>query len=154
MAYRFNSQLARRTVIRIHRFTLIAGLVAVLLGSGCTVVRVLTHYDSFSKLDPQVRQQVLRGRVEIGYTQATVLLALGRPNYRSVGSTGTTSSETWNYTALDVTSSTAFSAGSAQYANATPTINLGWVIFTQGKVTQVSDNFAPDSPQPRGRPIP
>ena len=141
-------------MIRIHRFTLIAGLVAVLLGSGCTVVRVLMHYDSFSKLDPQVRKQVLRGRVEIGYTQASVLLALGRPNYRSVGSTGTTSSETWNYTALDVTSSTAFSAGSAQYANATPTINLGWVIFTQGKVTQVSHSYATDSPQPSGRPIP
>jgi hypothetical protein len=124
------------------------------MGSGCTVVRVLTHYDSFSKLDPQVRKEVLRGRVEIGYTQATVLLALGRPNYRSVGSTGTTSSETWNYTGMDVTSSTAFSASSAQYANATPTIILGWVMFTQGKVTQMSQNFAPDSPQPSGRPIP
>jgi len=141
-------------VINRHRFTLIVGLVAVLLGSGCTVVRVLTHYDSFSKLDPQVRKQVLRGRVEIGYTQASVLLALGRPNYRSVGSIGTTSSETWNYTGMDVTSSTAFSAGSAQYANATPTINLGWVMFTQGKVTQVSQSFASDSPQPSGRPIP
>lgn len=115
---------------------------------------MLTHYDSFSKLDPQVRKQVLRGRVEIGYTQASVLLALGRPNYRSVGSIGTTSSETWNYTALDVTSSIAFHAGSAQYANATPTINLGWVIFTDGKVTQVSDNFASNSAQTRGRPIP
>ena len=136
------------------RLTLIAMLVVVLLDLGCTVVRVLTHYDSFSKLDPQVRKEVLRGRVEIGYTQATVLLALGRPNYRSVGSTGTTSSETWNYTEMDVTSSTAFAAGSAQYANATPTINLGWVMFTQGKVTQISQNFAPDSPQPSGRPIP
>lgn len=137
-----------------HRFTLIVGLVAVLLGSGCTVVRVLTHYDSLSKLDPQVRKQVLRGRVEIGYTQASVLLALGRPNYRSVESIGTISSETWNYTALDVTSSTAFFVGSAQYANTTPTINLGWVIFTDGKVTQVSDNFASDSPQTRGRRFP
>lgn len=76
------------------RFTVIVGLVTVLLGSGCTVVRVLTHYDSFSKLDPQVRKQVLRGRVELGYNQASVLLALGRPNYRNIGSTGTTSNET------------------------------------------------------------
>ena len=72
-------------MIRIHRFTLIAGLVAVLLGSGCTVVRVLTHYDSFSKLDPQVRKQILRGRVEIGYAQASVLLALGRPTTAALG---------------------------------------------------------------------
>jgi len=114
------------------RLTLIAMLVVVLLDLGCTMVRVLTNYDSFSKLDPKVRNHILRGRVEIGYTQASVLLALGRPNYRSYGSTGIKSSETWNYTGMDVTSSTAFSAGSAQYANATPTINLGWVMFTQG----------------------
>jgi hypothetical protein len=136
------------------RFTVIVGLVTVLLGSGCTVVRVLTHYDSFSKLDPQVRKQVLRGRVELGYNQASVLLALGRPNYRNIGSTGTTSNETWNYTGMDVTSSTAFSEGSPQYANETPTINLGWVTFTEGKVAQMSRNFSPDSSEPRDRPIP
>jgi len=136
------------------RFTVIVGLVTVLLGSGCTVVRVLTHYDSFSKLDPQVRKQVLRGRVELGYNQASVLLALGRPNYRNIGSTGTTSKETWNYTGMDVTSSTAFSEGSPQYANETPMINLGWVTFTEGKVAQMSRNFAPDSSEPRDRTIP
>ena len=72
------------------------GLVAVWLSSGCTVVRVLTHQDSFSKLDPHVRQPVSRGRVELGYNQATALLALGRPNYRSVGANATGSHETWS----------------------------------------------------------
>lgn len=119
-------------------------LIAVLLASGCTLARVLTNYDSFSKLDPKVRNHILRGRVEIGYTQASVLLALGRPNYRSYGSTGTKSAETWSYTALDVASSIAFSENSPQYANETPTIKLGWVTFEEGMVTQMSQNFAPN----------
>ena len=116
------------------------------------MVRVPSHYDSKISI-PKSANRVLRGRVEIGYTQASVLIALGRSNYRSAGSTGTTSSETWNYTGMDVTSLTAFHEGSAQYANATPTINLGWVRFTEGKVTQMFQNFATDSPEPRDRAI-
>ena len=142
------------TMSLLRGMTLIMGLVAVWLSSGCTVVRVLTHQDSFSKLDPHVRQQVWRGRVELGYNQATVFLALGRPNYRSVGANATGSLETWSYTALDVTDATGFTASSSLYANVTPTINVGWITFTDGKVTGLSENFAPDTSQPHGHPVP
>jgi hypothetical protein len=55
-----------------------------LLLSGCNTaaVRVLTNYETFSKLDPKVRANILRGRVELGYTPEMVRLALGRPNYK------------------------------------------------------------------------
>ena len=53
---------------------LLIGLVAPLLFSGCNTaaVRVLTNYEAFSQLDPKVRANILRGRIELGYTPDTI----------------------------------------------------------------------------------
>jgi hypothetical protein len=115
-----------------------------LLLSGCntTAVRVLTNYETFSKLDPKVRADILRGRVELGYTPEMVRLALGRPNYSSSSAGAKAGREIWSYTGLDVTADTGFNSNQSGYANATPTIFLGSVTFRDGKVIEFTNSFA------------
>ena len=71
--------------MHLRPLALLIGLTAPLLFSGCNTaaVRVLTNYEAFSQLDPKVRANILRGRIELGYTPEMVRLALGRPNCSS-----------------------------------------------------------------------
>lgn len=103
---------------------------------------MLTNYETFSKLDPKVRADILRGRVELGYTPEMVRLALGRPNYSSSSAGAKAGRESWSYTGLDVTADTGFNSNQSGYANATPTIFLGSVTFRDGKVIEFTNNFA------------
>jgi hypothetical protein len=114
-----------------------------LLLSGCNTaaVRVLTDYETFSKLDPKVRANILRGRIELGYTPEMVRLALGRPNYSSSAAVKG-GYDVWSYTALDVTKPTGFDSHQSGYANSTPTIFLGSVTFRDGKVIEFTNSFA------------
>ena len=120
------------------------GLVAPLFFSGCNTaaVRVLTNYETFSKLDPKVRANILRGRVEIGYTPEMVRLALGRPNYASSAAAVKGGYNVWSYTGLDVTADTGFNPNQPGYANSTPTIFLGSVTFRDGKVIAYTQSLA------------
>ena len=130
--------------MHLRPLALLIGLVALLLFSGCNTaaVRVLTHYDRFSQLDPKVRANILRGRVELGYTHEMVRLALGRPNYASSAAAVKGGYDVWSYTALDVTSANSFDANQSAYANSTPTIFLGSVTFRDGKVIEFTNSFA------------
>ena len=114
-----------------------------LLLSGCNTaaVRVLTNYETFSKLDPKVRANILRGRVELGYTPEMVRLALGRPNYSSSSAGAKAGREIWSYTGLDVTKPIGFDSNQPGYANATPTILLGSVTFRDSKVVEFTNSF-------------
>ena len=114
-----------------------------LLLSGCNTaaVRVLTNYEAFSQLDPKVRANILRGRIELGYTPEMVRLALGRPNYSSSAAVKG-GYDVWSYTALDVTKPTGFDSHQSGYANSTPTIFLGSVTFRDGKVIAFTNSFA------------
>jgi hypothetical protein len=130
--------------MHLRPLALLVGLVVPLLFSGCNTaaVRVLTNYETFSKLDPKVRADILRGRVELGYTPEMVRLALGRPNYFSSSAGAKTGREIWSYTGLDVTADTGFNSNQSGYANATPTIFLGSVTFRDSKVVEFTNSFA------------
>ena len=99
-----------------------------LLLSGCNTaaVRVLTNYETFSKLDPKVRANILRGR----------------PNYSSSSASARAGREVWSYTGLDVTKPISFDSNQSGYANARPTIFLGSVTFRDGKVIEFTNSFA------------
>ena len=130
--------------MHLRPLALLIGLVAPLLFSGCNTaaVRVLTNYETFSQLDPKVRANILRGRVELGYTHELVRLALGRPNYASSAAAIKGGYDVWSYTAFDVTSANSFDPNQPAYANATPTIFLGSVTFRDGKVIEFTNSFA------------
>ncbi len=130
--------------MHLRPLALLIGLVAPLFFSGCNTaaVRVLTNYETFSQLEPKVRANILRGRIEIGYTPEMVRLALGRPNYASSSTGVRAGREVWSYTGLDVTASTGFDPNQSGYANATPTIFLGSVTFRDGKVIEFTNSFA------------
>eukprot|EP01031_Cornospumella_fuschlensis_P050680 gene50680-biopygen40691 len=104
---------------------LLIGVATSLLFSGCdtVAVRVLTNYDTFSKLDPKVRANIVRGRVELGYTPEMVRLALGRPDRTYTPGFLAGRGEIWHYSALDVTSSANFDPNNSSYASATRTIS-------------------------------
>jgi hypothetical protein len=129
--------------MHLRPLALLIGLVAPLLFSGCNTaaVRVLTNYETFSQLDPKVRANILRGRIELGYTPEMVRLALGRPNYSSSAAVKG-GYDVWSYTALDVTKPTGFDSHQSGYANSTPTIFLGSVTFRDGKVIEFTNSFA------------
>ena len=130
--------------MHLRPLALLIGLVAPLLFSGCNTaaVRVLTNYEAFSQLDPKVRANILRGRIELGYTPEMVRLALGRPNYSSSAAAVKGCYDVWSYTALDVTKPTGFDSHQSGYANSTPTIFLGSVTFRDGKVIEFTNSFA------------
>ncbi|MSU53619.1 MAG: hypothetical protein EXS41_09570 [Opitutaceae bacterium] len=113
-----------------------------LFGCNTAAVRVLTNYETFSKLDPKVRANILRGRVELGSTPGMVRLALGRPDYSSSSAGARAGREIWSHTGLDVTKPTGFDSNQSGYANATPTIFLGSVTFRDGKVIEFTNSFA------------
>ena len=130
--------------MRLRPLALHIGLTAALLFSGCdtVAVRVLTDYETFSKLDPKVRANIVRGRVEIGYTHEMVRFALGSPNYASSAAAVKGGYDVWSYTALDVTAANSFDPNQPAYANSTPTIFLGSVTFRDGKVVDFTNTFA------------
>jgi hypothetical protein len=130
--------------MRLRPLALLIGLATSLLLSGCdtVAVRVLTNYDTFSKLDPKVRANIVRGRVALGYTPEMVRLALGRPNRSYVPGYAAGREEIWTYSALDVTSGSNFDANNPGYASATQTIFLGSVTFRDGKVVEFTNSFA------------
>ena len=117
------------------------GLTLLLSGCNTAAVRALTNYETFSKLDPKVRADILRGRVELGYTPEMVRLALGRPNYSSSSAGAKAGREIWSYTGLDVTKPIGFDSNQPGYANATPTILLGSVTFRDSKVVEFTNSF-------------
>lgn len=130
--------------MRLRPLALLIGLATSLLFSGCdtVAVRVLTNYDTFSKLDPKVRANIVRGRVELGYTPEMVRLALGRPNYSSSAAAVKGGYDVWSYTGFDVTSSANFDPNNSSYASSTQTIFLGSVTFRDGKVVEFTNSFA------------
>lgn len=130
--------------MRLRPLALLIGLATPLLFSGCdtVAVRVLTNYDTFSKLDPKVRANIVRGRVALGYTPEMVRLALGRPNRSYAPSYLGGREETWTYWALDVTSTANFDANNPAYAISMPTMFLGSVTFRDGKVVEFTNSFA------------
>jgi hypothetical protein len=130
--------------MHLRPLALLIGLVAPLLFSGCNTaaVRVLTNYETFSQLDPKVRANILRGRVELGYTHEMVRLAVGRPNYASSAAAVKGGYDVWSYTALDVASANSFDPNQPGYANSTPTLFLGSVTFRDGKVIEYTTSLA------------
>ena len=129
--------------MRLRPGILLISLAASLLLSGCNTiaVRVLTHFGLFAKLDAHVRKQVLRGQVEIGYTQAGVILAFGRPNYSSSAALKG-GYDVWSYSGFDVTSHASFTLHHPEYAYSTPTRFLGSVTFRDGQVIEYTNRFA------------
>jgi hypothetical protein len=130
--------------MRLRPLALLIGVTAALLFSGCdtVAVRVLTDYETFSKLDPKVRANIVRGRVEIGYTHEMVRFALGRPDHASSAAAVKGGYDVWSYFAQAVPSSTGFNPSQPYYADSTPTIFLGSVTFRDGKVVEVTKSFA------------
>lgn len=127
-----------------RRLALFAALAASLLVSGCdtVAVRVLTNYDTFSKLDPKVRANIVRGRVELGYTPEMLRLALGRPDRAYVPGYAAGREEIWTYSGLDVTSGANFDPNNPSYASSTQTVFLGSVTFRDGKVIEYTKSLA------------
>jgi len=130
--------------MRLRPFALLIGLATSLLVSGCdtVAVRVLTNYDTFSKLDPKVRANIVRGRVELGYTHERSASPSVCPNDSSSAAAVKGGYDVWSQTGFDVTSSTGFDSNHPHYANSTPTIFLGSVTFRDGKVVEFTNSFA------------
>lgn len=140
--------------MRLRPLALLIGLAAVLLSSGCVAVRVVTHYPTFSKLDPTARANIMRGRIEVGYTREMVRLALGRPD--SVKSSAT--EEIWNYTTSRANPNPVQDMASYVPANDTSIgprlapfpssfsppseMIFGFVTFREGVVVQRAGSFA------------
>lgn len=79
---------------------------ALLLAAGCATPesRIRKNPELFNSLPPDVQNEVRAGRIDVGYAQGAVELALGRPDrVYSRRTQGTAPSEVWSYTTTRTT---------------------------------------------------
>ena len=81
----------------------VAAAAAVLL-SGCSTpaYRIRRNPELFASFPPDVQEKVRHGRIEIGFDQDMVRLALGRPRRVYARETADGRSEMWAYVQVDV----------------------------------------------------
>ena len=128
--------------MRLRPLALLIGLATPLLFSGCDTVgyRVLTNYGAYSKLDPNVRATIFRGRVDVGFTREMTLLALGRPDNSYRPNNGSGRIEIWTYYALPLSSGDGDTG--ANGASQLPSVFWGSVTLTDNRVSSVTPRFA------------
>ena len=73
--------------------------VVLLLTAGCTTPesRISRHQAAFDAWPAEVRDKVRAGRVEVGFTQEMVQVALGEADRRSTRTTAAGTEEVWAY---------------------------------------------------------
>ena len=83
-----------KTRIALLLFALSLGL------AGCSTIasRIKEKSAVFAALDPQVQENIRKGRVEVGYTVDMVYMALGEPDQRRSRVTSHGDRMTWIYT--------------------------------------------------------
>lgn len=75
-------------------------LIAVLLLAACSSTpdqRIAQNQAAFAQFPPDVQQNVRAGRVDVGYTESMVLLALGEPAHRFTRVDATGRADVWVY---------------------------------------------------------
>jgi len=79
---------------------------ALLLGGGCATpaARIRSNQELFNSFPPETQTKIREGKIETGYTEDMVYIALGRParvysRTKAVGDSGETqTTEIWSYT--------------------------------------------------------
>ncbi len=87
-------------LVCVLRWGVVAGaLVVSLLLAGCSTVesRIGEHADLFASLDRETRDNLLSGRVELGYSMAMAYIAFGAPSEVHRGKTEKGETVTWVY---------------------------------------------------------
>ncbi len=75
-------------------------LTAVLILAGCSSTpnqRIAQNEAAFAQFPPDVQQNLRAGRVDVGYTESMVLIALGEPAHRFERVDTTGRSDVWVY---------------------------------------------------------
>ncbi|HMP75881.1 MAG TPA: hypothetical protein PKE12_06260 [Kiritimatiellia bacterium] len=82
------------------RFLPLCAVVA-LFAVGCSTpdARIKRNPELFQSLPPEIQENVRQGRIDIGYPQAAVRIALGAPNREYTRRTAETTVSVWAYTA-------------------------------------------------------
>ncbi|HYP17379.1 MAG TPA: hypothetical protein VEQ65_09235 [Opitutus sp.] len=78
---------------------LIVALLVSLLAAGCSSPdsRVRKNQAAFDTWAPDVQQKVREGKVDIGFDQEMVMVALGKPDRRASRTTATGQADVWVY---------------------------------------------------------
>jgi len=79
---------------------LLFALVAALLIAGCSSTpdqRIAQNQAAFAQFPPDVQQSLRAGRVDVGYTESMVLIALGEPARRFTRVEATGRADVWVY---------------------------------------------------------
>ncbi|MEO6003457.1 MAG: hypothetical protein ABIZ04_01845 [Opitutus sp.] len=82
------------------KFSSVLACVSLLLiSAGCATVdsRVKDHQSAFSSWPPAIQENVRAGKVDIGYTQEMVEVALGKPDRLASRTTDHGQSDVWIY---------------------------------------------------------
>lgn len=82
---------------------LFAALALFVAGCATPESRIKKNPELFNALSPEVQENVRQGRIDIGYPQDAVMLALGRPDREYTRRTPAGQTIVWSYTAEDVT---------------------------------------------------
>jgi hypothetical protein len=79
-------------------------LALLLLAAGCSTPasRIKKNPELFNALPPEIQENVRQGRIDIGYPQDAVLLALGRPNREYTRRTANAQTIVWSYTREEI----------------------------------------------------
>ena len=126
-------------------------IIPLVLLAGCSSTpdqRIAENQAAFAQLPPDVQQNLRAGRVDIGYTEQMVLIALGEPagRFERVDQTGR--SDVWVYRKSSPRFSFGFGVGSYGRHSAT-SVGIGTstggyyddealrVEFQQGRVTRI-----------------
>ncbi|MBX3735998.1 MAG: hypothetical protein KF715_04850 [Candidatus Didemnitutus sp.] len=133
-----------------HARLLFAFAVALFL-AGCSSTpdqRIAENQAAFAQFPPDVQQNLRAGRIDIGYTEAMVLIALGEPAHRLERVDGAGRSDVWVYRRNAPRFSFGFGVGSFGRHSATSvgvSTSTGGpyddealrVEFQQGRVTRI-----------------
>jgi hypothetical protein len=81
------------------RLLLILSVAAFTILAGCSTPgsRIKANQAAFDALPAQTQANIRKGVVEVGYTQAMVEMALGKPDRRYTRTTGAGQTEVWAY---------------------------------------------------------
>lgn len=130
---------------------LLAAFVAVLFLAACSSTpgqRIAQNQAAFAQFPPDVQQNLRAGRVDVGYTEPMVLIALGEPANRVEKVDAAGRSEVWIYRKNAPQFSFGFGIGSVGRHSAT-SVGVGAstgdylddealrVEFQQGRVTRI-----------------
>ncbi len=92
--------------IRLGAVLLLLAALLILPGCATPASRIKKNPKLFDRLAPEVQTNVQAGRIEVGYSQDAVMLALGEPNRRYSRKTGGDKTiEVWSYTSSYTTTS-------------------------------------------------